>query len=80
MQFKDFFLFLCCCAATVFHIVEFRKILSRTFFAKMMKNFRENNAVMAFYSKMALEMARLSIFGANLRKFGLFGVIEEGLY
>ena len=45
----------------------------------MLKNFRENNAVMAFYSKMVLEIAQLIIFGANLRKFDLFGVIEEGL-
>ena len=61
------------------HIVEFRKILSHTFFAKMLKNFRENNAVMAFYSKMVLEIAQLIIFGANLRKFDLFGLLEEGL-
>ena len=41
--------------------------------------FRETNALKAFYSKMALEMAVFCIFGANLRKFDLFGLLEEGL-
>ena len=59
--------------------MEFRKFLSHTFWGKMLKIFRENNALMAFYSKMILEMAQISIFGANLRKFGPFGPIEEGL-
>ena len=45
----------------------------------MLKIFRENNALIAFYSKMVIEMTQFSTFGANLRKFGLFGVIEEGL-
>ena len=34
---------------------------------------------MGLYSKMALEMAKFSTFGANLRKFNLHGLIEEGL-
>ena len=61
------------------HSVEFRKFLSHTFYGKMLKIFRENNALIAFYSKMVIEMTQFSTFGANLRKFGLFGVIEEGL-
>ena len=55
------------------------QILSHTFFGKMLKIFRENNALMAFYSKMVIEMAQFSTFGANLRKFCTLGVIEEGL-
>ena len=45
----------------------------------MLKIFRENYALIAFNSKMILEMAQLSMIGANLRKFGPFGGIEEGL-
>ena len=61
------------------HSVEFHKFLSHTFCGKMLKIFRENNALMAFYSKMVIEMAQFSTFGANLRKFCPFGLIEEGL-
>ena len=62
-----------------YHSVEFRKFLSHTFCGKMLKIFHENNALIALYSKMVIEMTQFSTFGANLRKFGLFGVIEEGL-
>ena len=49
------------------------------FFPQISWKFRETNALKAFYSKMALEMAVFCIFGANLRKFDLFGLLEEGL-
>ena len=61
------------------HNVEFRKILSHTFFVKILKNFRETNAVKVLLSKMTFEMAEFIIFGANLRNFDLFDLIEEGL-
>ena len=32
-----------------------------------------------FLQSMALGMAKFNIFGANLRKFDLFGLLEEGL-
>ena len=59
--------------------MEFRKFLSRTFCGKMLKIIRENNALMTFNSKMVTEMVQFSTFGANLRKFCPFGLIEEGL-
>ena len=62
------------------HSVEIRKFLSHSFFfCKVVKNFRENNVLRTLYNKMALGMAPFGIFGANLRKFDLFGLIEEGL-
>ena len=49
------------------------------FFVKILKNFRETNAVKVLFSKMTFKMAQFSIFGANLRNFDLFDLIEEGL-
>ena len=59
--------------------MEFHKFLSHAFFVKILKKFRETNAVKALFSKMTFEMALLSKFGANLRNFDLLGLIEEGL-
>ena len=59
--------------------MEFRKFLSHTFFCKNLENFRETNAVKVLFSKMTFKMAQFSLFGANLRNFDLFGLIEEGL-
>ena len=50
------------------HSVENRKNLSQSFFAKILKNFRENNAIMEFFSKIELEMTQFCNFRANLRK------------
>ena len=61
------------------HSVEIRKFLSQAFFAKNVEKFRENNRVKELLSKMVLEMAKFCIIRANLRKFYLFGLIEEGL-
>ena len=59
--------------------VEIRKFLSQNNFVKIMKKIRENNLLQKLYSKMVLEWALFSIFGANYRKFELFGLLEEGL-
>ena len=59
--------------------MEFRKFLSHTFFIKILKNFHETNAAKVLFSKMTFKMAQFSIFGANLRNFDLFDLIEEGL-
>ena len=48
-------------------------------FGKIIETFRENNTVKGLYSKMALGMARFSIFGANLRKFYLFDIKSDTL-
>ena len=48
--------------------MEIRKILSQGFFAEILKNFREINAVEELLSKTALEIAQFRIFRANLRK------------
>ena len=50
-----------------------------TLFVKILKNFCETNSVKVLFSKMTFEMDPFSIFGANLRNFDLFGLIEEGL-
>ena len=59
--------------------MEIRKFLSQAFFAKNLEKFRENNAVKELLSKMVLEMAQFRKFRANLRKFDLFGLVEEDL-
>ena len=59
--------------------MEIYEFLSHTFVSKFLEKFRENNALKAFYSKMVLEMAVFCIFGANLRKIDLFGLLEKGL-
>ena len=42
-----------------YHSVEFRKFLSHTFWARMLKIFRENDAVKALIVKQALENVNL---------------------
>ena len=62
------------------HSEEFRKILSHTFRAKMLKIFRESNALIAFYSKMVLEMVQL-VYLAQVWPIwayrGRFGLLES---
>ena len=60
------------------HSVEIGKFLSQNNFVKIVKKNRENNVLHKLYSKMVLEWALLSDFGANYRKFELFGLLEEG--
>ena len=60
------------------HSVEICKFLSHSFLRKSWKILREINAVYAIYSKMALEIAKIGIFRAHLRKFDLFGRLDKG--
>ena len=64
---------------TVCTVWKFANFCLTVFFCKVVKNFRENNVLRTLYNKMALGMAPFGIFGANLRKFDLFGLIEEHL-
>ena len=59
---------------TVRHSVENDEYLSQAFLAKILKNFRENNAIMDFLSKMGLEMAKLRIFAQICAKMALVKV------
>ena len=55
---------------TIPRSVENRSFFSHNLFAKMLKNFRENNAVkhfVHFVSKMVLKFAQFGVFGTNLR-------------
>ena len=54
--------------------VEIDEYLSQAFFAKILKNFRENNAIMNFLSKKSLEMAKLRIFAQICAKMALVKV------
>ena len=52
----------------VYHSVEIRKFLSHYFFAKILKNFRENNAVKAVYSEMDFRKCEIVILVAKNRR------------
>ena len=57
--------------------MEIHKNLSHAFFAKILKNFRENDAFMDFLSKMGLEMAHLVFFAQICAKMALVKVKEH---
>ena len=61
------------------HSVEIYEFLSHDNFANFFNFFRENNALKGLFSKMASANSIFDQVGANLRKFELLGLIEEGL-
>ena len=68
------------------HPVKWSKPEARRHWALHLSNFSEVEVtervtliVKVLFSKMTFEMAQFSIFGANLRNFDLFDLIEEGL-
>ena len=65
-----------CTVCTVWKFANFCLTVS---ICKFLKNFREINVLRALYSKIAFGMATFDNFRANLRKFDLFCLIEEGL-
>ena len=59
--------------------MEIHEFLSHDNFANFFNFFRENNALKGLFSKIASANSIFDQVGANLRKFELLGLIEEGL-